>query len=89
MIIISVLLPLFFAPGDSIRFKSNTYIFTAARGQVQCIRKEGYKTKEYTEIEKENSANNIDMCENECIKVLLFDTYSTGREFDILLLVTL
>ena len=48
-------------------------LFISVRGQEQCIAKKGYKTKQdtYNEIAKKNSAINIDLCEKECIKVLL------------------
>ena len=47
--------------------------FVPVRGQEQCIRKEGYKvtTNTYKEIVKTVSATSNDLCEKECIKVLL------------------
>ena len=47
--------------------------FITVGGQEQCIRKEGYKTwpNTYDDIAKKESVINIDLCEQECIKVLL------------------
>ena len=48
--------------------------FVTVRGQEQCIRKERNKvtTDTYKVIAKKESATSIDLCEKECIKVLLF-----------------
>ena len=47
--------------------------FVPVRGQEQCIRKEGNTvTKDtYKVIAKKELATSIDLCEKECIKVLL------------------
>ena len=56
---------------NSIKMFYLLLLFLTVRGQNNCLRKAGYKTKQntYVEIEKEELPTNIDACEANCIQV--------------------